>query len=64
MFRGKFRDRDVPMMLFGLTLFLDHVALPFLVTEIVLLTDEGEKMKRKKNFFNHQGDLKLCELEQ
>lgn len=51
------------MMLFDLTLFLDHIALPFLVTEMVLLTDEGEKMKRKKKFFNHQGDLKLCELE-
>lgn len=38
------------MMLFDLTLFLDHIALPFLVTEIVLLTDEGEKMKRKNTF--------------
>lgn len=51
------------MMLFDLTLFLDHIALPFLVTEMVLLTDEGEKMKRKKKIFNHQGDLKLCDLE-
>lgn len=50
MLRGKFQDSDAPMMLFGLTLFLNHVPLPFLVTEIVLLTDWGGEDEEKKIF--------------
>lgn len=66
MFQGKFQDSDVPMMLFGLTLFLNHVPPPlFGNRDCVADRLGGKDEEREKNFFffSHKGDFKLCELE-
>lgn len=52
MFQGKFQDSDVPMMLFGLTLFLNHVPPPlFGNTDCVADRLGGKDEEGKREIF-------------
>lgn len=47
MLPGKFQDSDVPMMLFGLTLFLNHIPPPLFGNRDCVADRLGEEMKEK-----------------